>query len=462
MLLNHVEIGCIYSLLCPVVDYVLRLSYNANIRIESEIFGIEAEMADFIYRQIEADLHLSVAFEIIDSALKWGKRGKFEDKIGVSRGYLAELMREMRPPSKELAERISQNLPLPLSQKQDVLDNFRLAIEKSDFMRQLPEERDWLEGDAIGELTRYHLLAAGSKSTQEASTYYRALNALGRVLVVAYRNTRGLKKQSLLVARAHTLLHDVLSVAGKPGSALFHARMARYWLQSVPEDNQTERLEVYIGEERKKAEVLSYDDLLINAIRSEAVSYNSLGLYAKANVLCDQALRNRAVQQDPAFWLTQVLRDKMNAISRLPRATVSDIEEIGLRARKICEENNDAIGLLLMHSSWARGYLIRRQYARAKDLLITELGRADRIPGVGQYPKARLLSHLATLSRKQEDKAGWEYYLQQATTIAFEAGLTGLSEELRQGHGDTAVYANIIDQLLSRRHTAQTDLRRPV
>lgn len=404
-------------------------------------------MIDLITLKKEAEAHLEVAFEVIDNALEWGERGKFEDLIGVSRGYLAELVRDKQPPSDQLAKKIIKKLPLSISLKQEVSENLRLAVEKSTAIRRIPADREWLEADAIGELTRCHLLAVESKNPTEASRYYHALHDLGQRLVAEFRNSRGLKKQPLLIARAHTLLHDALSVFDKPASAHFHAKMARYWLENMAEDNKTEVLEVHIGEERRREEIHSCDDLLINAIRSEAISYYSLGNYQKANILCNEALRLRGVEQNHVFWLPQILRDKMNAMSKLPQATVRELEETGFQARGQCEAGNNAIGLLLLHNSWARGYLIRDQYAKAHALLTTELERVDRIPGVGQYSKARLFSHLATLNRKQKNLFEWEYYLAQAMSIAEEAGLAGLYRELFQEHGNSKIYKNVVEHL---------------
>jgi hypothetical protein len=405
-------------------------------------------MTRLIQPIVKAQIHLETAKAILHSALRWGTIGQIAAKAGISAAYLSRLQRpEANSPSPQVAALIAKHTHLPPEQQQDLLEHWLLARENQTLVAQFAkQDKDWLGYEAIGELYRAHWLATYSKTPHEAQIYYRATQTLGQALAQEF----SLATYPLAAARTHTLLHDIFCVFNRPGTALYHAKMARAILDYVEDDSLYRKQGlIFYNFQKEQEEILDYYELQVNAIRSEAVSYNHLGLHGIAQATCERALKNEAVNRNPTKWKVHILRDSINALSRNPRTGSTDLEECAYKGRSICEANNDELGLLLIHNYLAQGYLLRGQHKKAKGILNQELFRIDHSTEVGQLHKCLILRGLATLHRMQGNKAEWEFFVTQTLSIAQEAGLSEISGKLHQEYGNEPEYMKIRKQIES-------------
>jgi transcriptional regulator with XRE-family HTH domain len=393
---------------------------------------------------IKAQVHLETADAILDSALAWGSIGQIEAKAGASPGYISRLRQMHRSPTPQVAEKIAKNLPLPAEQPADSLENLLLARESEETITQ-PARRDlqWLGYEAIGELTRAHYLATYSKTPQEARTYYRALFRLGQILVHELHSARYL----LAAARAHAFLHDVLNVFNRPGAALYQAKMAAILLDSIEASNLNKHRLVYYNFKFDREHAIDYWDLLVNTIRSEAVSYNALGFHKRASSLCDKALQSEAVKRSPDNWQNHILRDKLSALSRDPGSTIYEFDNVTNQGRSDCEDRNDKLGLLLILNSSAEGYLLRGHHKKVEETLNQGLALVDS-GSAGQLHKTMLFNTLADFHFGLGNWDRWQFFLTKTLALAQKAGLTDRVNKLSQKYGHHPDYLDVYTQIV--------------
>ncbi len=397
------------------------------------------------------NIHRSVYTTILQSVLKWGTMGQVARQAAIDPAILSRFQRpDVMPPSLSVAKAVAKALPLSAAQRVDFLEHVALGYkEHQAIWSSVVEDRDWLRQYALGELLRLHELAAYANAPQQTRTFYTHLLQLGQVLVQAFHQA----EMSLAAVEAHILLQDALGVLNRPGEALYHAKMAEEVLARVTDtDSELVFYRVLPGDqmgiERLTEQRISFEDVEVNAIRSEAVSHNLMGLYTEAERISDRALRTIAVKRNPASWLPHLLRDKLSAMSRSKTVSIYDLEQVVQQGYRVQEVQNDPVGLLTMHNALTRGYIMRQQFKQAERLLESEVKRVSMTQNLGQLPQAMLLSRFALLYRAQHNEKAWVHYLTQALSLAHESRLLRLLDQLSKEHGSHPAYADIYRQVV--------------
>lgn len=416
-----------------------------------------------IERAIERQMHWEAARTALRSVVQWGSVGQVATGAEISRRYLWKLLWQegASPPSPRVAVRlarsVARNLRLPPEQEQDLREHLLLATSsQAGMFESVKQHSDWLDREAVDELTRVHWLATYAKTPQFARNYYATLLTLGEAVVLDFHHamrcplTRDVsqnRKYALTAARAHTLLHDACCVFNRPVSALYHAQMARALLERVEGPGRPPALVITLpwsGE----AQVDDYSALWVNAVRIEAVSQYLLGFHYQAERLCEEALHSEAVQRQPDVWLPHIFREKLNTLAQDPSATADEIKECLSQARSVSEALDDELGLLLFYNASGRGYLLRGRGKEARDALHQGLALVDRSQEVGQLHKALLFSTLAAFHRSQGHEDEWRFYVGQTLSIAHGAGLAEVTHSLSQTHRDHPGYRDIYEEIM--------------
>ncbi|GAB4547553.1 MAG: hypothetical protein Kow0063_42240 [Anaerolineae bacterium] len=396
-------------------------------------------------------VHQEAYTAILDSALKQGAARWLADRVGISEAYLSRVRHgKAGPVSRSLAEKIVAHIEMPPEQRQDLLKHMILAREIEVNVKRQHTKRDlvWLKWFAIPELMRVHRLASYSQTPQEALTFYRALFSLGSVLLAEFHSL-GLATSA---AETHILLNDVLCVLNRPGEALYHALMARAIL-----DGDDEKHDLQYADPWGTVHLIEFPDLQVNATRIEAVCYNILGLHNKAEQLCNVIIRGPDVRRKPGIWMSHLWRDRLEAMARLPGVAVEDLASVARQAYAVHEEQNDRLGLLLIHNVLARGYLLREEYRRAEEVLVQELQVLDNNPHAGQLHKATLFSRLAAAHYGQGNHREWERYIRQAVSLACKANLAQLLGEICQENSRVPAFGKVYSEAMGETQPAETE-----
>lgn len=401
----------------------------------------------------EADAHRRAAAALLNSALSWGHIGEIASAAGVSRKTLWHLRRideepVPRLPSPKLAQRVARAVPLPRGQQHELLEHLLLSRKTLRSLQLPSQDRDWLDRYAIWEMSRLHEEATFSAAPEVANLYYQAVVNLGRALLDEYRRMDA----PLASAQVHLLMHDALNILDRPAWGLYHAVMA----ESVLSQPDSSPLSYYEPDTEQEFQA-DYYDLRVNAVRSQAVSYNTLHLYTSAALLCDRALQEEAAQQQPDAWKVHILRDKVKALSRLPGTHHDQLTAAVKETRTISERHGQGLMLLLINESAARAH-IRRGDVQDAEYLLSEgenlIASAAPNLNAGQLHRAMLSRTLADHHMKQGDLTGWLDYARQALDTAHSAGLTKLKRELAAAYGDLPAFQNIYEEIIGSRPPA--------
>lgn len=405
-------------------------------------------MGSIIDRLEESAIHQDVYIAILSNALQWGNKGLVAQKAGISREYLSRLLREdTNPPSLKVAEHIAKNLPIPLEQQKEFVEHVYLAnilIKEASKLPEIARDNDWLYKDAISELLRTHRLASYSGNPRMARFYYRALLQLGTFLI----NEFNLAKMPLHLAETHILINDVLNVLNRPGDAFYHARMARTVLGALSDHDGEVN---YYYDQGGSEQSIDYFDLEINAMRIEAVSFNRYALYSSADLILSQAMESKAVKSRPKAWLSHIIRDKISAMGQDRTANLDDIQRLVKEGYPIHESQDDKLGLLLIHNSLARAYMLRGKYIDAKKILLHELDQTEHFSIGGPLAKTMLLQRLTTLYYLLKDTEAWKHFLKQTLIAAQEGNFTKISRDIAKEYEHEPEYQTILNEVSNRR-----------
>jgi transcriptional regulator with XRE-family HTH domain len=397
---------------------------------------------ELIDAETTAQLHRESYIATLTGMLRWGDKGAFARRAGISPAYLSRLLRPSGPiPSLDVARRLTAATPLSPVQQRDLYDHLVLAsglktITQA-FVRRDPE---WLRRYALGELNRALSLGVYSTTPIQARRFYGAVIRLGQALLPAFHGLR----LPLLAALTHILLHDALSVMDRPAAALFHARMAETLLEQV--DPTHDAVVFYTLEDHTESRhAVPRSDLHVNALRSVATSLNHLGLYPQGAFAVERAARLPGAQRNPTLWQSHLLRDQLSAVGRDPRLSANDLVDFRRRADRLTEQTADDLGAFLIDLSLGRAYLVRGRLDTGAALLVKANDQLDHLRRVGQLHRAMLVARLATLYRLRGDARLWHETVAQALTLARQAGLTRVERELLSEHGALPEWATVLE-----------------
>ncbi len=222
--------------------------------------------------------------------------------------------------------------------------------------------------------------------------------------------------------------NDIQCVLNRADDALWHAKVAHMLLQTLDPSSYRQARE-------------QIDNLLVNAIRSEAVAYHNLKLIRKANDCCDEAERTLAFKRNSSFWTPHLYRDKISALADKPRFSITDAVVLADQVQDVCEgdtfssEENELLTILAKHHL-ARAYLQHGNLRKAEVILQSELERAMKLTYIGPLHRTLLLRTYARLSWRKGDLSGWKHFISNALELALSAGLSHQLIEMQKEYQD--------------------------
>jgi tetratricopeptide (TPR) repeat protein len=347
-------------------------------------------------------------------------------------------LRELkRTPSPKVAKRIVYALPLSEEQRQSLLEHMVLASERrlrayNAIRSELPDRPI---DDFLSELRQAHQQASFAHDFSLSRAKYRVVRE-GSGAVLKQLN---LDRHPLAFVELCFLRHDAQCVLNRPDDALWYAKLARSVLETLDP-----------SEYRRHREKI--DDLVVNAIRAEAVAYHNLKLFREAYRCCEEAEASPAIKRHLDFWKPHLYRDKINALVGIPRFAITEAEGLAEQVQTVCEkdiyrEEENNLLLFLIRESLARSYIQHGNFRKAERILQSELERMDRLSYLGPLHRTLLLRTYARLCWKQGDHYGWQHLIHLALVISFEAGLDHQVSEIQTEYGD--VLAPILQDLLA-------------
>ncbi len=185
-----------------------------------------------------------------------------------------------------------------------------------------------------------------------------------------------------------------------------------------------------------------------NVFRVKGVTCYNLRLYREAYGQCLLAEATPEARERPDTWLPHIVRDKLKAVSHLPRFTLREAEGIAALGYGACDSPSwDAphaemlsllIDLSLISCYVAHGGAAGR--ARARRILEGHLGRMQRgeLQLLTPLHRAMLYVTLAEVEQAPVESAGAEA-LRMALRIAGRAGLTNQLHKIRRRYGAAAL-----------------------
>lgn len=381
----------------------------------------------------EAQFHREVYIAALDGLLRErGDKRALAEAAGITPQYLSYLLADRpgatrRDPSPAVARRLAEALPLPPYER-DLLAG-HMALSNRRYLEAQRAAQHELRSSAlipplVGDL---HALYERANFGPAAETHRFAQ----RFVAQAALTLEHLFPAADPIAYAHLSLwaHDIEWALHRPTEALWRVKLARQAIEQFT----TRR---YCDGDRGPG------DVLINAIRNEAVSYHNLGLFARAYRRCRQAeaLLAHANAADRAHWLAHLYRDQLNALIGMPRYTLGEAEYLANGVVHACEadyyaDRDKDLLTSLIHASLARAYVRyggAPSLAKAERLLRYEYERLDRLTHFGPLHRVQVLRAHADLCWARRDRSGWAYWAGTALQTASAAGLAHQVYEIQR------------------------------
>ncbi len=319
----------------------------------------------FADKYLRAQAHQESYRLLLDLALHREDRYTLVRKAGISVRYLDKIRsRAGIIPSGETAEKIARAVSLSREQQFDLLNHMISAEEEGiyDFVA----DEGWVREHAISELNRSFNLATYALTPQMANVYYEATLTLGKALLPAFYKMQ----KSLEAAYIHIVVHDVACVLGYFGEGFYHASMSNTILSSLDnEENTLHSQIVFYNLLAETEQRISFSNLHTNSFRVLAVAYNHFDFSRKAVQLCEQAISTPDAKREPGVWYTNILRDKIGALTALPKSDMTEIENSALTGLRMCEKYDKDLEFMLLSNGLARAYLVRGYVEKAETIL---------------------------------------------------------------------------------------------
>jgi hypothetical protein len=377
-----------------------------------------------------AEIHRETYIAILDSWIPHGKRGNFASKVGIRREYLSYLCALDHPtegkypirrlPSPQLAEKMAAVLPAPPEVRQSLLENMMLAhIHAARAYYSVKGETSRLSvKEKLSELEKIHEEATFGDDPVHVKRAYRvvrdaSVNLLQQLSPEIY---------PISYARVCLYLHDAQNILDRADDALRFAKLARLILEN--ED---------ISEPTFSSEQI--DDLLINAIRCEAVAYHNLGLDRQTPAIFAKVEATSAYQRMKARWEPFIGRDMLNAMSLIPRYSIREAQKIAHKIISINEHRNDGLSLLMARESWARCLIQQGKLKQAERIFTEENERLHLLPQAGFLHRALLFKTGAHIAWEMKDLDLWKERTREALSLMVRSGLSHQSRLAREAFG---------------------------
>lgn len=373
----------------------------------------------------EAYLHREIYTAVLDGLLcERGDKRALAEQAGISPQYLSYLLANRpgatrRDPSPATARRLAEALPLAPYERDLLVGHMMLSNQ-----RRLEAQRS---AQALcNDAHSAPLLLAELQTLYERANFGPPAQTLSYCKLFAAQATLTLDQMSpsrdpVAYAQISLWLHDVVWQLHYPTEALWRVGLAR------------QAIERYAARRYFDCDHGPLD-MLVNAIRNEAVSYSNLGVHALAYQRCRQAeaLLSQANTADRAHWLAHVYRDQLNALIGMPRYTLSEAESLANGVARACEadfyeDRDKELLTTLIQASLARAYVRyggAGNLAKAERLIQREYEHLDHMARLGSLHRIQVLRAYASLRFIQGDRTGWTYFIGLAIQAAYSAGLT--------------------------------------
>lgn len=376
----------------------------------------------FLTSSIEAQLHRETYIALLNGLL-YSPRSKRElaQQAGISPPYLSYLLKLdhdpsayaiTRTPSLKVAQRIVQSLNAPPEIRESLLVHMTLAHEKQvqavqSARKEIPE---YSLDEVAYEISVVREQAIFAPMPTVANSYYRSVVDIAK-LALRYISPGA---SPLDYVELCTIVTDCQCVLNRADDALWYAKVACAILEGYEPSPH--------GDERDRFEYSS-----VNAMRQQGVAYFNLRQYRESLRLYVQAEMMEPIQRRGEAWKGLILRDKIKAISRHPRFSITEVENIADEMHKILERKDDKDRPLdnwLLTEALADAYIRHENYKDARRVLEQEYANSDKITAIGSLHRVLFLRTYATLCKLTQDTLGWKHFIYEAHRLSREAGLS--------------------------------------
>jgi hypothetical protein len=384
----------------------------------------------FIDHTQQAVLHRETYIALLKGILAWGSEKHFAQHVaGITPVYLSNLLNpDHDPPGERMAYQITKALPADAELRLDVLEHMVLARHHQTQADQALQ-MDWTQQPVEafhGELRKAYNASTLANNTQSNNMPLVIVRDAGKALLKRINpNTH-----PEIFAEVCLIVHGAQGALNRHADALFLAKLA-----GVVLENADPSIDAY------NRERIRY--LRINAAYAESVTSRSLNLPRPANDLCDGILDTIKAEgkEQRQFWSPYLFKDKIDAVSRLSRFTLSEVEGLANQARAISEVRampSDARLLLIIDRALINAYIrygSDNSLKKAGRLLQWQLDQNDPIAHAEPLLQAMFLSTTARFHWAQGNLDEWQYFIRAMLKIASEAGLEHQISQARGEYG---------------------------
>lgn len=375
----------------------------------------------------KAQLHREAYIAVLNGLLQSpaGKR-HLADKVGITPQYLSYLLNpyDHRTPGPALAQKLAAALLPDPATRESLLEHMLLARdERIRACGVVASEMSQLDMQTL--LALVHGLQSAAQFTtdpRQANRQRQLVSDLGQLLL-AHLDQRC---YPLEFAQLCMWVSSVESMRGLHANAIYFAKQARVILSQLTRADlcHTARPQ--------------FDELEFNALRAEAIAYHNVKLQCTAYDLCIAAEHTLVARESPAAWLPHLYRDRLNAMSELPRFSLRAVEALAQEGKLWCERSDHphaALWAFMLDRSLARAYLRYGKEKKARRVMQRLWDEIAHLPVVGTLHRVLFLKTYAEACWQDGDYTAWASVLTTALRLAEAGGLRHQLQEMRQKYG---------------------------
>ena len=384
-------------------------------------------MAYFTQDVIE-EISIVIAHVIDGATYEPGAKRALAQRAGITPQHLSRIANGHNVPTLATAHAIADALiasgSLPASAAYAWFDMVR---EHADLVRRRTQaQRLQFRDDAFAAVARLHDLSHAVNFARDPAATGRAMRDAVTQGEIFLRITPFLSDQ-LAIARACLVLHQVYSAVGLQVQAL---------RVSVHASRALER----VDDAERRREQDEFDWLVVNARRTEAVALYNLKLAQQAYHRSRELEHHAAFRKARWMWTAHIFRDRLNAISQLPRVSLSEAEGLILQVKRSLEhprtESDEILLDVLIHESLAKVLISRGKFDRARHILTQAHVQLHGTQNVGALHETLLLRSLADAAWHLGERQEWRAHVDAALSIAGAAGLQHQIDKIYGRYGE--------------------------
>jgi hypothetical protein len=384
----------------------------------------------FIAHTEQAILHRETYIALLKGILAWGNEKYFaQNAARITPVYLSNLLDpNHKPPSEKMAYQIAEALPADAELRLDVLEHMVLARQyqsQADQALRMSWTQKPVEAFHV-ELRKAYDDSTLTNVTRSHTMPLTIVRDAGKTLL------RWISPYTYpeIFAEVCLIVHGAQGALNRHADALFLAKLA-----GVVLENADQAVDSY------NRERVRY--LRINAAYAESVSSRSLNLPHPSYDLCDGILNiiKAEDKEQRQFWSPYIFKDQIDAVSRLPRFTLSEVEGLANQARAICEARampSDARLLFVIDRALINAYIRYGSHSslkKANRILQKQLDQQDTLIHSEPLLQAMFLNTCAKFHWVKGNMDEWQHFIGAMLKIASEAGLEHQISQARKAYG---------------------------